>query len=332
MSTPAHESIDVEDLARRGATRYGFTDRARLSSFELTENWTFKVEEAAGPEPAVLRIYRPDSKTETEVRSELAWMTGLRRDIGLPVAEVLDTVDGEPLVTLEGRPILCAAFKWASGAEPADEELADWFPRLGEMTARMHRHAKTWNRPPWFTRLRWDIETTLGPRGHWESWEASVTDPEERRQHQRLNDVVVARLERFGVEPHRFGLIHADLRLANVLVDGARMTLLDFDDCGDSWFLYDLAATLTFNEGRPDVDDLIASWVDAYRTVEPLSDQDEAEIKTFLMLRRLMISAYAGLRSDTEFAAQLRRTGYSAETCVLGEAYLSTHSPRTATG
>jgi Ser/Thr protein kinase RdoA (MazF antagonist) len=321
---------DVEAVARRAATRYGFTDRARLSSYELTENWTFKVEEDAGPAPAVLRLYRPGGRTQAEVRSELAWMTALRRDIDLPVAEVVPTVDGESLVTIEGeteaRPLFCAAFKWVPGAEPSDEELPDWFPHLGELTARMHRHAKEWERPRWFARPRWDVETTLGARGHWGSWEASVSDPEERRQHGRLNDVVVARLERFGVGPQRFGLIHADLRLANVLVDGHRMTWLDFDDCGDSWFLYDLAATLTFNEGRPDVDDLIASWVRAYRSVEPLSSEDEAEIKTFLMLRRLMISAYGGLRSDTEFAADLRKSGYSAETCVLGEAYLSTHA------
>jgi hypothetical protein len=43
------------------------------------------------------------------------------------------------------------------------------------------------------------------------------------------------------------------------------------------------------------------------------------------MLRRLMISAYAGLRSDTGFAAELRQSGYSADTCTLAERYLGSH-------
>jgi Ser/Thr protein kinase RdoA (MazF antagonist) len=171
--------------------------------------------------------------------------------------------------------------------------------------------------------MRWDLETTLGPRGHWGQWDVSVPDPEERRQLSQLAHTVVARLSRFGTGAERFGLVHADLRLANVLVDDDRVTILDFDDCGDSWYLYDLAATLTFNEGRPDVDELIAAWVDAYREVEPLSREDEAEIKTFLMLRRLMLSAYIGLRDDTELARELRESGFSGETCRLAESYLS---------
>ena len=116
--------------------------------------------------------------------------------------------------------------------------------------------------------------------------------------------------------------MHADLRLANLLVEGDRVTVIDFDDCGFSWYLYDLACALTFNEGRADVDDLIAAWVRGYRDVEPLTREDEEEISTFLMLRRLMLSAYIGLRPDTELAAELRETGYSAATCTIAEPYL----------
>jgi Ser/Thr protein kinase RdoA (MazF antagonist) len=116
--------------------------------------------------------------------------------------------------------------------------------------------------------------------------------------------------------------VHADLRLANLLVDGERITVIDFEDCGFSWYLYDLACALTFNEGRPDVRELIEAWVAGYREVQPLSRADEEEIDTFLMLRRVMLSAYAGLRPDTELAEQMRTDGYSGETCALAEPYL----------
>ena len=74
-------------------------------------------------------------------------------------------------------------------------------------------------------------------------------------------------------------------RLANLLVDGGRTTVIDFEDYGLSWYLYDLACVLTFNQDRPDVRELIALRVDGYRQVEPLSAEDEAEIDTFVMLR-----------------------------------------------
>ena len=59
-----------------------------------------------------------------------------------------------------------------------------------------------------------------------------------------------------------------------------------------SWYLYDLGATLTVYEDAPDVDELVASWVESYRSVAPLSAEDEHAIPTFLMLRRLMVSAF----------------------------------------
>jgi Ser/Thr protein kinase RdoA (MazF antagonist) len=148
-----------------------------------------------------------------------------------------------------------------------------------------------------------------------------VTDTEERRQLERLATAVMSRLRRFGEGPARFGLVHADLRLANLLVDGSEITVIDFEDCGFSWYLYDLACALTFNEGRPDAGELIVGWVDGYRQVEQVSREDETEIDTFLMLRRLMLSAYA-LRHDTELAAEMRASGYSAQTCALAEPYL----------
>jgi hypothetical protein len=45
-----------------------------------------------------------------------------------------------------------------------------------------------------------------------------------------------------------------------------------------------------------------------------------------IMLRRLMLTAYAGLRHDTELAAEMRANGYNAETCTIAEPYLSRFS------
>ena len=219
-------------------------------------------------------------------------------------------------------PCYCVLFSYAPGREPAEDELAAWFPRLGAITARLHQHASSWTQPSWFRRPRWDVTTTIGDRPHWGPWQSSVTDAAELRQLERLAEVIKARLCRFGEGPERFGLVHADLRLANLLVDGDHITVIDFEDCGLSWYMYDLACALTFNEGRADVRELIALWVDGYRQAAQLSSADEQEIDTFLMLRRLMLTAYAGLRNDTQLAAEMQASGYNAETCAIAEPYL----------
>jgi len=312
-------------LGRQAARRFGLPPDCDLHQYPLTENLTFRVDRRAA-DPVVLRIYRPGGRSPAEIRSELAWMNAIRQEAGSLLPAVIPAPDGREIMQITGKPALepCYAvlFSCAPGREPADDELAAWFPTLGAITARLHQHARSWTPPPWFERPRWDLATTLGDRPHWGPWHASVTDAEERRQMQRLADVVTARLTRFGDRPERFGLVHADLRLANLLVDGERITVIDFEDCGFSWYLYDLACALTFNEGRGDVGELIAAWVDGYRQIAPLSIADETEIDSLLMLRRLMLSAYAGLRADTELAAEMRARGYSAETCAIAEPYL----------
>jgi Ser/Thr protein kinase RdoA (MazF antagonist) len=327
----APERVDVrrdlvmDELARIASARYGWPADCALHQYPLTENWTYRVEGGAGA-PGVLRIYRPGGRSLAEILSELAWMEAIRSEAGSLVPAVIPTTMGSRVLEL-GRgvppdPCYCVMFGCAPGREPAEDELAAWFPRLGAITARLHRHARSWARPSWFRRPRWDLSTTLGDRPHWGPWQLSVPDAGELRQLERLAQVVTERLRGFGDGAGRFGLVHADLRLANLLVDGERITVIDFEDCGLSWYLYDLACALTFNEGRGDVRELIALWVDGYRAVEPLAAEDEAEIDTFLMLRRLMLTAYAGLRHDTELAEQMRSSGYNAETCALAETYL----------
>jgi Ser/Thr protein kinase RdoA (MazF antagonist) len=317
---------DMTQIARLAASHYGISPDCRLHQYTLTENWTFRIDTGSA-DPAVLRIYRPGGRSAVEIHSELAWMGALRRESPTLLPDVISTPNGGQVLEIVREPALtrcyCVLFSCAPGREPAEDQLATWFPQLGAITARLHQHARAWTVPSWFQRPRWNLTTTLGDRPHWGSWQASVTDAEERRELHRLAQVVMSRLRRFGDGPERFGLVHADLRLANLLVDGERITLIDFEDCGFSWYLYDLACALTFNEGRADVSELINLWVDGYRQVEPLSQEDEAEIDTFLMLRRLMLSAYAGLRADTELAAQMRADGYSAETCAIAAPYLS---------
>ena len=56
---------------------------------------------------------------------------------------------------------------------------------------------------------------------------------------------------RHGRGQDRFGLTHNDLRLANLLIDGDRTYVIDFDDCGDSWYMNDWATAVSMIEHHP---------------------------------------------------------------------------------
>jgi Ser/Thr protein kinase RdoA (MazF antagonist) len=132
---------------------------------------------------------------------------------------------------------------------------------------------------------------------------------------------VRARLAEYGTSPDRFGLIHADLRAANLLVDGDRLHVIDFDDCGFSWFLYDFAAAVSFVEHDPRLPEWQAAWLRGYRTVEPLDPADEQMLATFVMMRRLMLVAWMGSHAHSRECQEIG-PAYTAESCTLARRYL----------
>lgn len=313
----------VDRLAAAALERWGLAG-SLLRMINYSENVTYLVTPAGPARPVVLRVHRPGYHTMNGIRSELAWIHALRADGGVTTARAIPARDGAEIQVVEqsGSTRRCVLFEYLDGTAPDETRLVEPFPRLGEVTARTHRHSRRWRRPPWFERHSWDFEHSLGGQPNWGAWTAGPDlDVERRRLLQRLVDLLQRRLAGFGQSPDRFGLIHADFRLANLLVHQGDVRVIDFDDCGFGWFLYDAATAVSFIEHRPDVDELMQAWLSGYRRVAPISAAEEGELWTFIMLRRMVILAWMGSHPDTELA-RTEGPGYSRATCDLAERYL----------
>ena len=116
--------------------------------------------------------------------------------------------------------------------------------------------------------------------------------------------------------------MHADTRLANLLVHEGSVSVIDFDDSGFSWYLYDLGTSVSFFEHAPEVPALVDAWLEGYRRAGQLSAEDQAEIWTFIMFRRLLLVAWIGSHRAVDIAAELG-AGYTQGSCDLAESYLS---------
>ena len=130
-----------------------------------------------------------------------------------------------------------------------------------------------------------------------------------RRSLSRRSQLIARRLERFGTGAERFGLVHADLRLANLLVDGRHLRIIDFDDCGFSWFMYDFATAVSFIEHEPMVPQLLRAWCSRL-SAEPrrCRPRMRAEIATFVVLRRILLTRVACLARGVHLRAPVRRS------------------------
>jgi len=163
----------------------------------------------------------------------------------------------------------------------------------------------------------------LDDRLNWGRWQDGVgIEGEVLALLSRLDALVRRRLNGLSRDPERFGLIHADLRLANLLVDGDTTSIIDFDDCGYGWYLFDLATALSFLEERSDVPELITAWLSGYRRVGDIPADIEPELPTLIMLRRLALIGWVGYQqSHLPFAREIGPR-FTEDSCRLAEEYL----------
>lgn len=302
---------------------WGFDRHDSLRLLTVSENATFLAEQPG--RRLVLRVYRPGYHTEAEIRSELAWIEALRADGIVETPRPVPTTDGARLLAFEdgGERRLAAAFEHMDGIEPTSEaDRSRWFGHLGEIAARLHGHARRWERPPGFVRKRWDFATILGAKAYWGDWrQAPGLDDAGRLLLERLHRRLEADCAQAGCGEDRFGLIHGDMRAANLLVAGNRLGVIDFDDCGLSWFGYDFAASVSFIEDEPTVPALRAAWLEGYARVSPFPQAQVRRLATFVMLRRMQLTAWLASHAETPTALALRPT-FTRGTIDLAARYL----------
>lgn len=326
MSDTADQTQPLDRLAGEAVRRFALPEGVRSTLINVSENATYRLDDPATGDRWALRVHREGYHSPTAIASELAWLAALKESGAAVVPTPLPGRDGALIqsVAAEGlpRPRNVVLFAWESGAEPAANDAAG-FEKLGETAARMHAHVRAWTPPPWFERHTWNFDTSLGATPHWGRWRDGMgLTPEIEAALAETVAAIERRLARFGTGPDVFGLVHGDMRLANLLVDNGAVKVIDFDDCGFSWFLYDCATTVSFFEDAPEVPDLLAAWVRGYRRFGNLSPEEEAEIPTFVMLRRILLIAWIGSHSDTDLARSMG-VAYTQGTVPLCERYLS---------
>lgn len=312
------------EVARAAVPAFGLPAQSAVRMINVSENATYRIDTPDGRRFA-MRVHRGGYHSKNAIASELAWVEALRAQSPVIAPVSLPGIDGELIQTIDApgmEPRQVVLFAWEEGAEPSESELLGPFETLGFVTAQMHAFTRNWPTPQSFERLTWDFEGAFGPKAHWGSWQDGMgLDQEKTMLFSRVVNLIGTRLARFGKGPQRFGLVHCDMRLANLMIDGSKTKVIDFDDCGFSWYLYDCATALSFIEHRPDVPDLVEAWVRGYRRALDLPAEDVAEIPTFIMFRRMLLIAWIGSHSETDLA-QSMGVPYTNDTVALAEDYL----------
>ena len=131
-----------------------------------------------------------------------------------------------------------------------------------------------------------------------------------------------ALLTDLGKGPEVYGLIHCDLLPENLLGSGDDIYLIDFDDAGYGWYLFEFATSLFFLLGEPYFDEVFNALIEGYRSERELPDEHLALLPAFFLLRAMVYLGWAHTRSETDTAKELTPMMVEA-TMEMAEAFIS---------
>lgn len=334
ISDAAKVSSALTHLANASLFLWDLESGSQATLLHLSENATFLVAQPTGPK-CVLRIHRENYHTRHAISCELQWMAALAAGGGVITPTPIPGRDGGLIQTPPAslipagklRPRNMVLFEFVDGKAPDEsQDLVNSFEQLGELTAKAHAHALRWERPADFQRMSWNEKTIFGPSATWGDWrDAPGIDLVALEILERAETSIVRRLTSYGKSKERFELIHADMRLANLLIDNGSPRLIDFDDCGFGWFLYDFATGVSFLEDHPRLSDLTDAWLSGYLRIRQLDAADIAEIPTLIMLRRMAELAWLGSHPETDLARELGDC-FAQISAELAKKYLASYS------
>jgi len=316
--------MTISDLALQAVEFWGGSIAApRL--INQRENAVFEVTLKSG-QRAALRLHRVGYHSRAEILSELIWTEALSKN-GFSVPEPVPTVAGE-LVAEMPMAQFVTLIKWVDGAPIGDsavpldgslDQQISLYQDVGETLGRLHSITDKIAFPKSFTRESWDRDGLVGETPLWGKYwlHAALTQEESHlilQARDKARQVLDAR------DDLDYGLIHADGLRENVFMGPSGLTLIDYDDSGFGYRLYDLTTALTQSLDDDNYTDLRDAIVTGYRRIRSLSDQDVALFLMFSMLRSF---SSVGWTMPRMAASDSKNGTYIARAIKLARAFLN---------
>lgn len=300
--------IDVaRGIAQAALTPFGLHPEARIDFIKYRENHVFRATEPSGASVAI-RLHRPGYRNEDELRSELQYLCSMR-EAGVAVPEVVPTLDGELFTVVQvgedSRHV--SVQRWVEDASPfgdIESVLAGRhnpdpaaFAGIGALLGRMHAASIEIGMPADFRRAAWDAAGLCGATPLWGDPRLlkSLT-AEEREAVDRAVPALHAQFSGFSTASSAFGVIHADASPENVLETADGLVLIDFDDFGAGWFVFDLVTAVFHHALHPRYLEYEAAIISGYSRERTLSSEELGAWDAFMLARGLTYLAWAAER------------------------------------
>lgn len=303
-------------LAKNALAEWGVTD-CEPKLLKYRENAVFEVRTSDG-ERAAMRVHRQGYHSDESLVSERDWMDMLSGG-GVVVPRPIPTQAGNFVVDARGDDVPGAwkvdMLTWVDGrmlgnvGEPLAYDGRDpdsLFFEIGKTMGALHKLSTAWPRQNTMTRHAWDRDGIVGDNPLWgRFWELAALTPEQRELFQRVRTAIAEDLDAYGQTAENYGLIHADLVPENVFLCGDKVHLLDFDDAGFGWHVFEIVTAVFWLAEEPDFEQICRKVIDGYQSVRPLQQRDLEAMPLFFAARSTTYMGWMHTRQNTETTKEM---------------------------
>lgn len=323
------DKIDETVIKAKVIDCYGFNDNTDVKLLKYSENLTYLIEDS-DHKKSVLRVFRPNYHDMDEMLSEITWIHQLKENTDVHTADIICGINSEYICgfEFEGMKYNCALFEFMNGENLKDlseEQIIQYIELIGEVAAKLHIYSSKWKDASNLKRFSWDINDMVGPYSRWGDYSNMKELPEEwMKTYEMAVTIAKKKLESYGRNSDRYGLVHADLNIYNVLVeekdDKKILNILDFDDCGFSWFMYDLSVSLLEYFGDM-LDKCKQSLLKGYTKYRKLTDVDLEILDTCIVIRKIVRIGWIAGHSNNDTVKRIDKS-YFEDTYLISKEFV----------
>lgn len=306
-------------LAAKALPLWGL-EGAKIMLIAARENSVYRVDHPTGS--FAMRLHRQGYRTNDQLKSELDWMAWVAQS-GLSVPSPQVSLDGSHLQTVDD--VRIDILSWLTGStlevllpQTSEATRPELFQNLGRDIAKLHSASDAWPDVSTCVRPAWDVDGLLGRAPLWgRFWDNPGLTAKQRelffafRTHARSDlDTLATSLD--------YGLIHADLVPANVMMQETTFHFIDFDDGGFGFRLFEVATALLKYRALPDFETLKVALIAGYQTHRQL---DVRNLDLFLALRAMTYVGWNISRAEEDRTGE-RNARFVGQAEFLATAYL----------
>ena len=297
-------SSNVESMAQQAVEAWGLQSSKR-ELLSVSENIVFRVNTDDG-KSLQMCLHRSWYHNLQELISERIWTRALR-DYGLSTPVPVPALNGNEYVLVRGKngeTRYASMNQWVDGETmhhiiARSEDFALYFRRLGKMAAQIHNQSSRWQPPEGFRRHSLDADGLMGLSPWWGPfWKAPFLKANERVKFASLRETLHDRLLQLDKGPETYSMIHADLAPGNLIINGEHLHVIDFDDAGFGWHMYELTTGLYPYQDHPRFSEMVSAVLEGYREIRQLDPESATLLDLFLLVRALTLVGWRAARPD----------------------------------